>query len=92
MSNVDIDDTDKYVLDKSSTLVANTPLLAFSVLIGIYIYIGAMFVVTFELEETRLLGAIVWMMSTVKLLSWLSVPRLGYKPRLATIDRAALPL
>jgi hypothetical protein len=80
---MDIEDTDRYVLDVTNTLIANISFLAFGILIGIYIYIGGCFVVTFELEEIRLLGAIVWMMSTVKLLSWLSLPRLEYKPRLA---------
>lgn len=76
-----IEDTDKYVLDVQRTLISNITYMAFILVIGVFVVTGAQFMGTIESEEAKLLGIIVWMFASVKLVGGLYSPNLEYKPR-----------
>ena len=78
---MDINDTDRYVLDVPSTLVSNIAPIAFLILISVFVMVGAQFIGTFDSEEAKLLGVLVWMFSVVRLMGWVQMPNLEYKPR-----------
>lgn len=78
---MDIEDSDKYVLDVKHTIISNTPYSLLLLVIGMFIIKGFSILHTFESEEMFLLGFIVFMFTSVKLLSWIRMPNLEYKPR-----------
>ena len=88
---MDIEDTDRYVLDVKNTLISNIPHLSFAVLIGAFMVLGADLLTAFELAEIRLLGFIVYLFSVVRLMGWLQLPNLEYKPRLQYFKRSDQP-
>ena len=68
-------------LDVRSTLIANL----FHMFLGFIILIYIIFIVNFigEIEDAsiQIIALIVFMFSTVKLLSWCGYPTIEYKPR-----------
>ena len=78
---MDMQDSDNYVLDVPSTVVSNMVPIAFLILISVFVIVGAQFIGTFDSEEAKLLGVLVWMFSVVRLMGWVQMPNLEYKPR-----------
>ena len=78
---MDMQDSDNYVLDVPSTVVSNMVPIAFLILIGVFVIVGVQFIGTFDSEEAKLLGVLVWMFSAVRLIGWVQMPNLEYKPR-----------
>ena len=80
---MDIEDTDKYELDVSKTIISNVP--GFGLLLLIYVFISKISDVihSFETPEMRLMTVIVFMFAILKMmsLSMSAVSNLEYKPR-----------
>ena len=73
-------ETDNYVLDVKNTLLGNIMWFAYMFVALSFVVIGANFLGTLDTPEMRLLGAIVYMFSVVRILG-LNHPTLEYKPR-----------
>ena len=79
---MDITECDNYVLDVNKTLISNIPFFMYVLLIGVFVIKCAGFLGTLESQEVRLLGAVIYMFSVVRLMSWsVGMPNLEYKPR-----------
>jgi len=77
---MDIEDCDKYELDVKKTLISNIPCIMYLLLIGVFVIECAGFLGTLESQEVRLLGAIIYMFSVVRLMGWsVGMPNLEYK-------------
>jgi len=81
--NMDIEDTDKYELDITKTVLSNIP--GFGLFFLIYVFISKITSVisSFESPEMRLMTTIVFMFAILKMmsLSMSSISNLEYKPR-----------
>jgi len=77
---MDIEDYDKYELDVKKTLISNIPCIMYLLLICVFVVECAGFLETLESHEVRLLGAIIYMFSVVRLMGWvIGMPNLEYK-------------
>lgn len=80
-------DRDKYVLDVKNTIISNVCYPFELVLMFVFVVKGMTFLGTLETESIKLLGLIVVVFASVKLIGWLHLPNLEYKPRLLGEDK-----
>lgn len=76
-----IENSNKYVLDVKNTIISNAFYPFELLLMFVFVLKGATFLGTLETESIKLLGLIVWVFATVKLIGWLQLPHLEFKPR-----------
>jgi len=75
------EDMDKYVLDIKNTIISNVFYPFELLLMSAFILKGFAFLGTLETENIKLLGLIVMTFACVKLIGWIRMPNLEYKPR-----------
>lgn len=76
-----IEDSDKYVLDVMSTLLSN---IFYPFQIGLLFYFiwqSSELIKTLETATAQLLALIVFLFADVKLIGWIQLPHLQFKPR-----------
>ena len=76
-----IENYNEYVLDVKNTIISNISYSMLLLLIGIFVVNALSVSSNFESEELRLLAFIVFMLSGVRLISFVRLPNLEYKPR-----------
>jgi len=74
-------DYEKFELDVKNTLISNTVYLLSVLLIGVFVIKSFDLLMIFETEDVRLLGTIIFTFAFVRLVYWLRLPNLEYKPR-----------
>lgn len=79
---MDITEYENYELDITKTLISNISFFIYLLLIAVFVVKCAEILTSFESQEVRLIGAIVYMFSVVRLVSWsIDMPNLEYKQK-----------
>jgi len=77
----ELEDRQKWMLDWKSTLLSNSFLIFFLILVFVYMWYTLAFVTSIENENTQLIALIVYMFSVLKLLTMTGQPTIHYKER-----------
>ena len=77
-----IEDSDNYVLDVWNTIMANIYYIFIIILCFVFVIKSYVFLYTLDDDNTKLLGLIVMVFATIKLITWIPLPHLEFKPRL----------
>lgn len=76
-----MEDSNEYVLDVKNTIISNVYYPFELLLMFVFILKGMTFLGTLETESIKLLGLIVMVFASVKLIGWLHLPHLEFKLR-----------